>query len=251
MDDTDGTSSATTNDDRSNDCLLNFLTSTDNETKFNEETLCQKLKETPTFTQTISKLPQKTVIFLTQKLIKTVSTTNNINNSIVLAEFLTEIMKIHGGLIISSGKTVKNMKKFYGLRQEIENYDRTMRRLEGKLEYFVPGSLQSADERSTSNFSSGYQINFSSQEINCATQMVEEDSTDSEGEDNSESDSRESELDEILGEEDEEQDEESDESENSEMADPNNNGVIVDEKGSGKKGQGNFFEMNTPPMDVL
>merc|ERR1712157_626122 len=141
----------------------------------------------------------------------------------------TEIMKIHGGLIISSGKTVKNMKKFYGLRQEIESYDRTMRRLEGKLEYFVPGSLQSTDERSTSNFSSGYQINFSSQEINCATQMVEEDSTDSEGEDNSESDSRESELDEILGDEEEEE-EESDGSENSEMADPNNNGVIVDKK---------------------
>merc|ERR1712157_299329 len=142
----------------------------------------------------------------------------------------TEIMKIHGGLIISSGKTVKNMRKFYGLRQEIESYDRTMRRLEGKLEYFVPGSLQSSVmEKSTSNYSSGYQINFTSQEINCATQMVEEDSTDSEGEDNSESDSRESELDEILGDEDEEQDE-SDGSENSEMADPNNNGVIVDKK---------------------
>ena len=205
MDDTDGSSSATTNDDRSNDCLLNFLTSKDNETKFNEEALCQKLKETPTFTQTITKLPQKTIIFLTQKLTKTVSTTNNINNSIVLAEFLTEIMKIHGGLIISSGKTVKNMKKFYGLRQEIESYDRTMRRLEGKLEYFVPGSLQSVDKKSTSNFSSGYQINFSPQEINCATQMVEEDSTDSEEDDDSESDSHESELDEILGEEEDEE----------------------------------------------
>ena len=75
--------------------------------------------------------------------------------------------------------------------------------------------------------------------------MVEEDSTDSEGDDDSESDSHESELDEILGEEEDQEEEESDESENSEMEDPNNNGVIVDKKGSGKKGQGNFFEMKS------
>merc|ERR1712060_44221 len=207
MDSDDSSSNPSSVPDNS---LFEFLTTIElTSSDFNEALFTKRLSELYSESSSpnlISKLPQKSIIFFTNKLMKMVPETKDLENSILLASFLTDILRIHGNTVLNSGKSVKGMRKFHSTcGKEVEQYDSLIRKLDGKIEFFTGVSKSQVVSTRKINYNSIHYEMISAK--NEAEHMDSESSSDDDensSDSENESESHESELEESENESSEE-----------------------------------------------